>query len=50
MIPIVLEFLIVTSGDIDADGCKVLSEEYSNPSLMILTSFALPIDFDFGII
>jgi hypothetical protein len=50
IIPIVFEFLIVISGDIDAVGCKVLSEEYSNPSLIILTSFALPIDVDFGVI
>jgi hypothetical protein len=50
MIPIVFEFLIVISGDIDAVGCKVLSEEYSNPSLMILISLALPINVDFGVI
>ena len=50
IIPIVLEFLIVTNGDIDADGCNVLSEEYSNPSLMILISLALPINVDFGVI
>ena len=50
MIPIVFEFLIVISGDINAVGCKVLSEEYWNPSLIILTSFALPIDVDLGVI
>ena len=49
IIPIVFEFLIVINGDINAIGCKVLSEEYWNPSLIILTSFALPIDVDFGV-
>ena len=32
-----------------AVGCKVLSEEYSNPSLIILISLALPIVVDFEI-
>ena len=50
MIPIVFEFLIVINGDMNAIGCKVLSEEYWNPSLTILTSFALPIDVDFEVI
>lgn len=33
-----------------AVGCNVLSEEYSNPSLIILISLALPIVVDFEII
>ena len=31
-----------------ANGCNVLSEEYSNPSFVILNSFIFPIVFDFG--
>jgi hypothetical protein len=45
----VFEFLIVINGDMYAVGCKVLSEEYSNPSLIILISLALPIVVDFEI-
>ena len=41
---------MVINGDISAFGCKVLSDEYSNPSLIILTFFALPIVFDFATI
>ena len=50
ILSIVFESLIVISGDMYAVGCRVLSEEYSNPSLIILTSFALPIVDDFAII
>jgi len=50
IVSIVFESLIVITGDMNAVGCKVLSEEYSNPSLIILTSFALPIVDDFAII
>ena len=46
----VLEFFIVTDFGTDASGCKVLSEEYSKPSLMILIWLILPIVLDFGII
>ena len=48
--PIVLEFLTVINGDICAFGCNVLSDEYSNPSLRILTSLTCPIVVDVGII
>ena len=41
-----MEFLIVIIAGIFAFGCKVLSEEYSNPSLIILTFFVLPIDLE----
>ena len=37
-------------GEIYAFGFRVLSDEYSNPSLIILTWFALPTDFEAGII
>ena len=50
MLSIVFEFLIVISGDMYAMGCKVLSEEYSKPSLIIRSSLILPIFFDFGTI
>ena len=46
---IVFEFLIIISGDTAAIGCKVLSDEYWNPSSIILTSFAFPMDVDFEI-
>ena len=46
IIPIVFESLIVINGDIKALGCKVLSEEYSKPSLIILTFPLFPIVFD----
>ena len=47
--PIVFEFSTTIKGEINAFGFKVLSDEYSNPSLIILTWFALPIDFEEGI-
>lgn len=50
MASIVFEFLIEITGDIYAVGCKVLSEEYSNPSSIILTSLTFPIFCDFAII
>ena len=47
--PMVFEFLIVINGDMNALGFKVLSDEYSNPSLIILIWFVFPIDFDLAI-
>ena len=46
IIPIVFESLIVINGDMKAFGCKVLSEEYSKPSLIILTFPLFPIVSD----
>ena len=43
---IISRLSIFTTGDINASGLKVLSEEYSYPISTILTSFILPIDFD----
>ena len=48
--PTVLESLIVINGEISAVGCRVLSEEYSNPSLITLTVSALPIVLEVGTI
>ena len=48
ILSIVFEFLIVMRGDMYAIGCKVLSEEYSKPSLIIRSSLTFPIVFDFG--
>ena len=45
-IPIVLESFNVTIAGIFAFGCRVLSDEYSNPSLIILTLLVLPTEFD----
>ena len=43
-----MEFLILIKGEIYANGFKVLSDEYSKPSLIILTCKGLPIALDFG--
>ena len=40
---------ILTTGDTNASGLKVLSEEYSYPISTILTSFILPIEFETAI-
>ena len=40
---------IFTTGDINASGLRVLSEEYSYPISTILTSFILPIEFETAI-
>ena len=48
--PTVLESLIVINGEISAVGCRVLSEEYSNPSLITLTVSALPMVLEVGTI
>ena len=37
---------IFTTGDINASGLRVLSDEYSYPISSILTSCILPIDVD----
>ena len=46
IIPIVLELLITIVGDISISGLNVLSEEYSNPSLITFTLLTLPIISD----
>ena len=46
-IPIVLESFNTIFGDMKASGCKVLSEEYSNPSLIILVLLIIPISLEF---
>ena len=45
-IPIVLESFKIIFGDILAFGCKVLSEEYSNFSLITLDSLSKPISLE----
>ena len=40
---------MATIDGIFAFGCKVLSDEYSNPSLITLTLLVLPTDLDFAI-